>query len=141
MQCSVFLTDIIDVQIPNIKIFLRKKSELANLTDGQCLHFLVFFITGFLFPQLNTITLAFLFGVFWELFEFYYGKYKPGWLGQFGDCKELETDKLSKGNWWYGKWSDILMNFLGLLFGFLLSRLVHNNGNKIHDKNIFKDIY
>ena len=37
---------------------------------------------------------------------------RPGWLGGYGDCDNLATDKKS-GNWWYGKWSDVGCNITG----------------------------
>jgi hypothetical protein len=29
---------------------------------------------------------------------------KEGWLGGYGDCNKLQTDR-EDGNWWYGKWT------------------------------------
>ena len=44
-----------------------------------------------------------IFGILWELFEYHYGKHRPGWLG--GDCR-------NDSNWWYAKYSDIVINAL-----------------------------
>ena len=65
------------------------------------------------FPEKNYLIVACIFGILWELFEYYYGKHRPGWLG--GDCKNLATDKGEDSNWWYAKFSDIIMNILGLM--------------------------
>ena len=91
--------------------------------DGWSMsHFLFFLFLGYTFP--DYIVISFLFGVTWELFEHYYGKKRPGWLGGYGDCKMI-TDR-TDGNWWYGKGSDILLNGLGLVIGFYLQDTYSN---------------
>jgi hypothetical protein len=61
--------------------------------------------------------------VAWGLFEHLYGKHRPGWLGGYGNCDNLGTDK-EEGNGWYGKWSDIGCNTIGFLIGrYLQSRV------------------
>ena len=59
----------------------------------------------------------------WEVFEHVVGKRRPGWMGGYGGCN-LATDKKDDGNWWYGKWTDIVMNTTGLILGFLLQKLI-----------------
>ena len=75
---------------------------------------------GYYFPKKYYLISAFIFGTLWELFEYYYGEKRPGWLG--GDCKKLNSDKNDDGKWWYGKWSDILMNAVGLYCGYYLQK-------------------
>ena len=86
-----------------------------GLDGWSATHFFWFMVMGYLFPQ--TIILSMSVGIAWELFEHYYGKNRPGWLGGYGDCKDLASDKESDGNWWYGKWSDIACNILGFVIG------------------------
>ena len=96
------------------------ETELLFGLDGWSLtHFLFFLVVGYVYPQ--TYILSMCIGISWELFEHYYGKERPGWLGGYGDCNDLATDKES-GNWWYGKWSDILCNNAGYLLGMFLRK-------------------
>ena len=78
-------------------------------------HFLFFMTVGYIYPK--TLILSTAFGISWELFEHISGKNRPGWLGGYGDCKGMASDKSADGNWWYGKWSDIVLNILGFLLG------------------------
>ena len=97
----------------NFKDPLEK--ELVHGIDGWALsHVFCFMTLGYFYPQsfIPSMTV----GILWELFEHYYGENRPGWLGGYGDCNDLATDKKS-GNWWYGKWSDILCNMSGFLVG------------------------
>jgi hypothetical protein len=97
----------------NFKDPLEK--ELVHGIDGWAVsHVFCFMTLGYFYPQsfIPSMTV----GILWELFEHYYGENRPGWLGGYGDCNDLATDKKS-GNWWYGKWSDILCNMSGFLVG------------------------
>ena len=62
------------------------------------------------------------FGVLWELFEFYYGYFKPQFLKGWGHC--ISTDNNDSGGlWWYGKISDLICNFTGFICGMYLRKL------------------
>jgi hypothetical protein len=89
---------------------------LPGLDGWSASHFLFFMLVGYLFPK--TFILSMAIGTAWELFEHYYGKERPGWLGGYGDCNNLATDR-TEGNWWYGKWTDIVCNATGFLIGAL----------------------
>ena len=92
------------------------ETELFWGLDGwSALHFFFFMLLGYFFPQ--TFILSMIGGICWELFEHLYGKYRPGWLGGYGDCNDLASDKEESGNWWYGKWTDIVCNSAGFLIG------------------------
>ena len=91
---------------------------ILGLDGWSATHFFFFMLMGYLFPK--TFFLSMSIGALWELFEHYYGKERPGWLGGYGDCNDLATDKES-GNWWYGKWSDLLCNSFGFLVGACLA--------------------
>ena len=95
-----------------------------GLDGWSATHFFWFMILGFAFP--GNFILATCLGITWELFEHYYGKERPGWLGGYGDCPGLASDKDGDGNWWYGKWSDIVCNSFGYLIGqFLKTRSLY----------------
>jgi hypothetical protein len=87
---------------------------LWNLDGWSASHFIWYMLLGYLFPK--TFILSTTVGIVWELFEHYYGKERPGWLGGYGDCKDLASDK-ETDNWWYGKRSDIMCNTSGFLIG------------------------
>ncbi len=84
------------------------------MLDGWSItHLLFYMLAGYIFP--NYFLLTTLLGISWELFETYCGTYKPLWLSGWGNC--IFTDKVDNEDWWYGKWSDIFMNTLGLTIG------------------------
>ena len=92
------------------------ETELFFGLDGWSgTHVLFFLMMGYLFPK--SFILSMLLGISWELFEHLYGKHRPGWLGGYGDCPNLQSDRTEDGNWWYGKWTDIVCNALGFLIG------------------------
>ena len=122
---------------PKYKDIFEKRINIADLDGWSMIHFIQFFVIGLFFPQLSIMIIAFILGVSWELFEFWYAKTKPGWLGKLGDCKGLESDKLSSGNWWYGRWTDVLMNFLGLLVGYLFASFIKLYKNKKNSKKYY----
>ena len=62
------------------------------------------------------------FGCIWELFETYVGYYKPEQIKGLGFCDTFGSDGKLKV-WWYGKWSDLIMNFSG----FVLGHYIKNN--------------
>tara|TARA_B100000902_G_C27205533_1_gene861418 strand:+ start:68 stop:493 length:426 start_codon:yes stop_codon:yes gene_type:complete len=86
-----------------------------GLDGWSATHFFWYMVLGYVFPE--TFILSTCIGIAWELFEHYYGKNRPGWLGGYGDCQGLESDKEEDGNWWYGKWSDIVCNTSGFIIG------------------------
>jgi hypothetical protein len=91
------------------------ETQLFLGLDGwSATHFCFFFVLGYFFP--NTFIFSMAVGISWELFEHYYGKERPGWLGGYGDCDDLATDR-TEGNWWYGKWTDIVCNTSGFILG------------------------
>jgi hypothetical protein len=88
--------------------------------DGWSLtHVMFFMIMGYLFP--NTLIQTMILGMIWESFEHISGTNRPGWLGGYGgDCNGMKSK--NGGNWWYGKWSDILCNLFGFMLGMNLSK-------------------
>ena len=101
---------------------LEKKISIAKIElDGWSItHVTFFMLMGYLFP--NTLIQTMGMGILWELFEHVYGKHRPGWLGGYGgQCNNMATDR-EDGNWWYGKWTDIVCNMFGFLVGQYLSK-------------------
>jgi hypothetical protein len=92
---------------------------IAGFDGWSASHVLFFCLMGYLFPKSFILTM--IIGICWELFEHLYGKHRPGWLGGYGDCSDLQSDRTEDGNWWYGKWTDIVCNALGFLGGAAMS--------------------
>ena len=76
-------------------------------------HVLFYMLLGYLHP--DKFYLSMFIGVLWELFEHFYGKDRPGWLGGYANC--TKTNKQNSGNWMYGKCTDIISNALGFVIG------------------------
>lgn len=96
------------------------ETKLILGLDGWSMTHVTFFaILGYMYPEY--FWYALLLGVMWELFEHFYGKNRPGWLGGYGDCQDISTDR-TDGNWWYGKWTDIVCNIVGFIIGVYLKK-------------------
>ena len=95
---------------------LSTKLRVWDLDGWSVTHFALFAFVGFFFPGLHLGAVAFLCGVVWELVEHWMGRTRPSWLGGWGDCRAKEFEK-HNANWWFGRYSDILMNLLGLAAG------------------------
>ena len=102
---------------PNFKDILETRLGIGELDGWSLSHLSFFMFIGYHFEGKYLIA-AFLLGILWEGFEHYYGTERPGWLGGYGDC-DMQTNR-EGGSWWYGKWSDIVMNTIGLLSGHYL---------------------
>ena len=126
--CSIFVIFYGRYRCVNIK---NHKDILENMVikrlaiDGWSISHLCFFmLIGFLYP--NSLVLNMILGSIWELFETYIGYYKPDIIHGWGFC---DTDKGIK-TWWYGKFSDILVNFIGFILGSHLNKLMFLKNKK-----------
>jgi len=95
-----------------------KYKHLHDLDGWSGSHFLFYMVIGMLYPKSFYLTITF--GIMWECFEFFVAKYQPIWLQDFGFCgTRVMTDK-PVTIWWYGKVSDLLVNFFGFIVGHYL---------------------
>ena len=99
---------------PTYKDPLERECALLGLDGWSATHAVFFFVLGFLYPQ--HFLLSVLAGVAWELFEGLAGRMRPGFLGGYGDCPGLASDRDATG-WWYAKPSDVLINGLFCALG------------------------
>ncbi len=74
------------------------------------LHFVAFAIIGSRYP--NCFESAMVYGALWEFLEFSLGEFIPIFFPKFAHRID-PTWTL----WYYGRYPDIIMNFLGFLFG------------------------
>ena len=95
---------------------LFKDPVLSEYTDlWALLHFILFFSMACLYPGRGW--LLFGIGVLWELVEMYIGNQGDWNQMVFGGCSDT-----ADGNWWYGRYQDVIVNGLGILAGTYLSR-------------------
>jgi hypothetical protein len=93
---------------------LQFKLPFWDLDGWSVTHFIAFTLLGFVYPEYTMISM--MYGILWELFEFYYGYFQPQFLANWGHC--VIPNSSSTGSiWWYGKMSDFVMNGSGLLLG------------------------
>lgn len=95
---------------------LETKTGLGMELDGWSItHFLFYLYLGYTFP--DYIIVSFIVGCIWELLEYYLSKTNPTWLKNFGNCNNfnISTDP---DEWWYAKFSDLIVNGLGLYIGY-----------------------
>ena len=107
---------------PNFEDPLDLRFAFWDFDAWSLVHFGVCVVGGYFFP--NYLYLMFFWGVIWEIFEYYYGKYQPDFLEGLGNC--FLTDKV----WWYGKTSDIFVNLIGLMVGYYISIYLVKNSLK-----------
>ena len=75
-------------------------------------HIGFFAILGFFHPK--TFYLSMIGGFLWELLEYWSNYIYPKWV--YGAC--------GSGDWWYHRWNDIIMNYIGFLIGMNLSKIM-----------------
>ena len=99
-----------------LELELFKGSSKYGIDGWSITHFTFNAIIGYLYPK--TVILSMVLGGIWELIETYMGIYKPKIKKDFGFCDmaESKTDDKTKV-WWYGKKSDIVINFIGFMAG------------------------
>ena len=105
----------------NIKYKDPLTSNLINKTDltgWSFTHLFFYMLIGYLYP--NTLILTMCLGSLWELFEFYVGYYKPSYLKGWGFCFTYKANSI----WWYGKWSDLIINFIGFVIGMYIYKTI-----------------
>ena len=95
---------------------LFKNSNKYGIDGWSITHVLFNAVIGYLYPK--ALFLSLFLGGLWETFETYVGMYRPNIMEEYGFCSPngIQTDKKTKV-WWYGKKSDIIVNFVGFMIG------------------------
>ena len=102
---------------PSFKDPLQKIiSNSAGIDMWSITHLLFYMYIGYYYP--DTFEQSMTIGILWEIFEFLNGKYRFKIFNNFGHCAGTDNNL-----WWYGKYSDLLMNATGFLIGKKLSNI------------------
>ena len=87
----------------------QKKINFLDMDGWTLIHLVQNSFLGYLFP--NYVIFIIMLGISWEIFEIYYGVFKPSFLKGWGHCSS------DRKIWWYGKLTDIIANILGVHMG------------------------
>ena len=125
---SIFIYGNHRCQHPEFKDPLEKPlfdEKLPWLDGWAYTHFITFFFIGLFADSYyyEYWLVAVGLGITWEVFEHIVGEERPGWMGGYGGCN-MATDKNEDGNWWYGKWTDVLINGIGFILGIAFSMML-----------------
>lgn len=96
-----------------IDILENKFADCEGCDLWALLHFTMYLILAYNFP--SHYILLFLIGVGYEFFEYYVGTTD----NSFKYLGPMSTD--GNQSWWYGRFSDIVFNTLGIMSGMYLS--------------------
>jgi len=103
--------DAAENDVMNVTVFTVFKEAI----NGWSISHIMFYIgAGFLFP--NCWKMFIILGILWELLECIVGTmYKSG----LTESSEINNDKAYQV-FWEGRWSDLVMNTIGFIIGFIL---------------------
>ena len=109
----------IEILEPDSKMYSKlKKYKLYDygIDIWTLIHYGFYLLVGYLYP--NSLIITMFLGLLWELFEFYIGEKKPKLMENIGFCTTDGKERV----WWYGKFSDLIFNYLGFITGRYLAR-------------------
>ena len=109
-----FFGDDGQMKADKLNVVLIKDSPIGPIGGWPISHFIAFFIAGLLFP--DCFLLAMGLGVLWEVYETVCGNLFYGDRPVCEDGSELYT-----GKWMQGRVEDIVFDFLGFVFGMMIS--------------------
>jgi hypothetical protein len=99
---------------------LIKDGPFGESIDGWSItHFCLFAILAYMYPSWKYLLFIVVLGISWEIVESVF-KDHPFYLSK---CKYNITNDNGVG-WWYGKYSDILVNSLGMACGLVIRNYV-----------------
>lgn len=108
---------------------LNKKINIPviniNISGWTLSHLIFYFILGLIFPK--CIYIIIIIGIFWEFIE--------NLLGYYNKNIELQRtitrnySNIEYNNWWSGSFKDIIVNIIGVSFGFFINYNFLNKNN------------
>jgi hypothetical protein len=116
----IYQATMIYLEIPLSNDPLQHKlfDKNINITGWSATHFIVFAIAGY-YGHKHIICLM-LIGILWELIEVMLSFVTNVPFTDINIKKSLQNNRKINNdnyNWWYGSFSDIIVNFLGLMTG------------------------
>jgi len=102
---------------PMLKSFTNSYMK-KYLSGWSISHFILFLFIGYYYS--NCFIVAMLYGILWEIFEYVVGEFFPMLFPTLAyQIDPTWTD------WYYGRFEDIIMNFLGFIVGKMI-RIMFN---------------
>ena len=124
---SIFIYGKIRCLLKNNKHFKDPLSKNVNIyMDGWLLsHFILFSFIGYHFS--NSFYLSMTLGILWEFIEVMIGTLQPMFLLNIAKCTKINLKKKDiidvnseDLNWFYGRYEDIIVDFLGFITGYFI---------------------
>lgn len=124
---SVFVYGKIRCLLKNNKKFQDPLSKNINIyADGWLMsHFVFFAFIGYYYPDKLYISMTL--GFLWEILEILIGTIQPKFLQNIAKCTKIDLQKQdavqvnnNEMNWFYGRYEDILIDFLGFVTGYFI---------------------
>ena len=114
LKCKKIISNKYDILTKNYNF--TKYDFLNQYIDGWGLsHLLLYGIMTFIYP--NQWQFIFLIGVVWEIIEFIFS-FMP-----IFKCYLLNHQRDQVTEWWYARFEDIFMNWLGIIIGYYLKTI------------------
>ena len=119
------------IKDPLQKILGGHNTRFAQMLDGWSIsHFILFTCLANMYP--NEIPYIIFGGILWEIFEYLTSNSKLTILSTLRGISECKIVTDESQTWFYAKYTDILMNVLGCLTGYLIYKYT-----KFQIKNVF----
>ena len=97
--------------------YLQYKLKILDFDLWSVTHILFYFALTYIYP--NEYVYIFILGILWEISEYILGGLNPKNIKYLmGECGYMKKDE----SWWYGKFSDILANSIGIMLALLLKK-------------------
>jgi len=94
------------------------KNKYFAIDKWYLTHLLFYGLLGYLYPDALNLTMTI--GLIWEIFEFYLSYSKPKWFFKCFNTKHNSSE------YWYGRFSDIFVNYIGFMAGSSLKMLTNH---------------
>jgi len=120
-----------EIKDPLQKILGGKNTRFAQMLDGWSIsHFIFYGALANIYP--NEIPFIIFCGILWEIFEYLTSNSNLKILGILRGISECKIVTGESQTWFYAKYTDILMNVLGCLIGYLIYKYTN-----LQIKNVF----
>ena len=124
---SVFVYGKIRCLLKDNEKFQDPLSKNINIyADGWLMsHFVFFAFIGYYYPDKLYVSMTL--GFLWEIVEILIGTIQPKFLQNIAKCSKIDLQKKyavqlndKEMNWFYGRYEDIVIDFLGFVTGYFI---------------------